>query len=216
MRNTDWYLRELYDFLPSLNVPIIQADFSRYVIDVNRSLQKPIFGSYQTSAVYNKNTWGEEIYLNKPNLKDIKHRIKQYYLPYHQSLRSLINQALSNYGKVILFDLHSFMGPIEDEVCLGNCFGKSCSNKTLLHVYRSFEQEIDQIAVNNIFSGGYITKLYSKIPQVEVLQIELRYTIYIEKKELELEKIPCYHSQRFTSVKEKLKHIFANIIKQLK
>ena len=44
LRNTDWHLRELYDFLPALGVHVVQADFSRYVIDPNRNLKEPLFG----------------------------------------------------------------------------------------------------------------------------------------------------------------------------
>ena len=34
--DTDWHLPRLYDFLAALDATVIAANFSRYVVDVNR------------------------------------------------------------------------------------------------------------------------------------------------------------------------------------
>jgi len=34
--DTDWHIPKLYDFLGSMNVSVLQANYSRYVIDLNR------------------------------------------------------------------------------------------------------------------------------------------------------------------------------------
>ncbi|MEL6352083.1 MAG: N-formylglutamate amidohydrolase [Cyanobacteria bacterium J06627_28] len=37
--NSDWHLQQLYSFLPSLGITIMQANYSRYVVDLNRALK---------------------------------------------------------------------------------------------------------------------------------------------------------------------------------
>jgi N-formylglutamate deformylase len=34
--NTDWHLDKLYNFLPSLGITVLQANYSRYIVDLNR------------------------------------------------------------------------------------------------------------------------------------------------------------------------------------
>ena len=42
--DTDWYLPQLYDFLSELGVGRIKANYSRYVIDLNRPVDdKPLY-----------------------------------------------------------------------------------------------------------------------------------------------------------------------------
>ena len=35
--DTDWYVDKLYDFLPDLGVSTLRANYSRYVVDLNRA-----------------------------------------------------------------------------------------------------------------------------------------------------------------------------------
>ena len=36
VEDTDWHLAQLYDFLPALGISVLQPQYSRYVIDLNR------------------------------------------------------------------------------------------------------------------------------------------------------------------------------------
>ncbi|GHN35799.1 N-formylglutamate amidohydrolase [Lactobacillus delbrueckii] len=36
LANTDWFLRELYDFLPGLGFTVLENNLNRYLIDPNR------------------------------------------------------------------------------------------------------------------------------------------------------------------------------------
>ena len=63
--SVDWYLPQLYDFLPGLGVKVIINPISRHVIDVNRGEMTGI-GSPNQCLVYTKNTMGREIYIKNP------------------------------------------------------------------------------------------------------------------------------------------------------
>ncbi len=62
LANMDWYLDKLYDFLPDLGIPVLQANYSRYVIDLNRELKQPLAGSYSKCVIYTENTFGTPLY----------------------------------------------------------------------------------------------------------------------------------------------------------
>ena len=42
--DTDWYLDQLYDFAPKLGITTIKANFSRWLVDLNRNPEnKPLY-----------------------------------------------------------------------------------------------------------------------------------------------------------------------------
>ena len=211
LRNTDWYLDLLYSFLPEMGVTVIKSNFSRYIIDPNRELNEPLFGAYQKSAVYKTNTWGEEIYKSYPDSSDIKKRIETYYQPYHQALINEIEGIKETNKKVILLDLHSFMGPIENEICIGDNHGKSCNMCISDKIAKYFSMEEYDVVKNKVFSGGYITKHYGTMSEVEAMQVELRYTTYLSKEQLDKPVIPSYECPEFYQAQAKLKNIFSQI-----
>ena len=181
--NVDWYLNELYDFLQTYKVNMISTPHSRYVVDVNRSPDAEKLGNYRRSLVYSTNTWDEEIYAIAPTEEEIERRITRYYKPYHEELQALIEEKVKEFGKVYLIDLHSFMGPISADVCLGNRHNVTSSESLINKFYEAFLEEGFQTVKNEVFIGGYITKSYAVKDVVETLQIELRYTNYIEEHE---------------------------------
>ena len=213
--NSDWHLQPLYDFLPSLGVTLMQANYSRYVVDLNRAIKSPLFGSFWSAVVPEQTAFKQEIYSTKPTAKEVRSRVEQYYAPYHQQLSNLLNEAVAQHGKVYLLDLHSFMGLITDEVCLGNARGKTCSEKTLTIVSESFLNQKFQVVQNKVFTGGHITRHYGQYPSVEALQIEIRYPVYLPNDQLEVKAIPQWQSPKFEKAKCKLEATFVEIINQL-
>ena len=234
--NSDWHLQSLYSFLPSLGVTVLQANYSRYVVDLNRALKPPLFGSFWSAVVPQQTAFKQPIYKPDclPSKAQVRSRIDAYYTPYHRELSRLLNEAIAQFGKVYLLDLHSFMGLITDDVCLGNARGATCSEATLDLVAKSFTDSGYGVVKNKVFTGGHITQRYGHWPHVEALQIELRYTNYLPL--LELEKpafdqaspprstpdetisngaIPRYESAVFTAAKSKLRTVFSQIVTQL-
>ena len=65
--DTDWFLEKLYDFAPSLGITTIQAVYSRWVIDLNRTPENISLyndGRKITSLWPTPNVRGENLYLN--------------------------------------------------------------------------------------------------------------------------------------------------------
>ena len=52
-------------------------------------------------------------------------------------------------------------------------------------VEQSFLQAGYQTVRNKVFTGGYITGHYGQLPEVEALQIEVRYPVYLDETQLE-------------------------------
>ena len=212
--NSDWHLDKLYDFLPSLGVTVMQANYNRYVVDLNREAKEPISGNFWSSPIPLQTAFGQPIYTTDPELETLNRRIDEFYLPYHAQLRQLINEKLNEFEKVYLLDLHSFSGLINDQVCLGNQNGKSCSEKFISHVEDSFISQRYQVVKNKVFNGGYITKYYSQIPNVEVLQIEVRYQVYLDESQIDKPFIPDWNAHKFHLAKIKFQRVFAAIVSQ--
>ncbi len=63
LSNNDWFLNELYNFLERLNITTVSANYSRYVIDVNRDISlRNHAEDYTKSLVYQKSTFGRDLY----------------------------------------------------------------------------------------------------------------------------------------------------------
>ena len=215
--NNDWYLNELYDFLNEINITTISNNYSRYVIDVNR---KPDFkdnhDKYTNSMIYFKTTFNKLIYDKIPSNKEINDRIEKIYIPYHQCLSNKIEYLLSKNKKVYLFDLHSFFAQSDADIVLGTRYGTTCSKEFLDLVYNTLINEGFKVKVDEVgLRGGYITYHYSEIDNVEAIQIELRYTNYIENRYFDEEYKPKINYELFNTTKQRLKRAFEIIKKEL-
>jgi len=209
--NVDWHLNELYAFLEEYNVNIISTPHSRYVVDVNRPPSANRYGNYRNSIVYKTNTWDEEIYALVPREEEIERRIERYYKPYHKALEALVAEKVKKFGKVYLIDLHSFMGPISADVCVGNRNGATCSEEFFSKIYDAFQEEAFSVVKNDVFIGGHITKSYAVKDEVETVQIELRYSNYIEASDLDVAKVPRKNTTLFYETAYRLERVMKKL-----
>lgn len=92
--NSDWYLPKLYSFLESLGYTVIINNVNRYVIDVNRQIDEKLSDSYKTNVIYTHTTQDDKIYHTPLTQQEIKKRVMNYYLPYHQALKKSIEDKL--------------------------------------------------------------------------------------------------------------------------
>lgn len=213
--NSDWHLDRLYDFLPYLGITVLQATHNRYVVDLNRQVNEPLFGSFWSSVIPENTAFNKPIYQSKPSSKHIQERIEKYYLPYHHQLKLLLQEKIEEFGKVYLLDLHSFLGLIDDDICLGNVNNKTCSDLFISTVEKCFASQDFQVVRNKTFTGGYITKYYGQLPNVESLQIEVRYHVYLPEDRLDKLEPPSYNVIEFEIAKNNFYNIFNNIAIQL-
>lgn len=213
--NTDWHLDQLYRSLPALGITVLQATHSRYVVDLNRQLQEPIFGNFWASVIPEQTAFGKPIYATTPSLEQLQERVETVYIPYHQKLTELLKKQIAVFGKVYLLDLHSFFGPITEAVCLGDRNGKTCSEGLIASVETQFRRKDYQVVRNKVFNGGYITGHYGQMPGVEALQIEVRYHVYLNALALEQSTPPSWNVPEFHVAKQAIDDIFSAIVRDL-
>ncbi|WJH37494.1 N-formylglutamate amidohydrolase [Paenibacillus sp. CC-CFT747] len=217
LANTDWYLNELYSFLDDLPLTVVSANYSRYVIDVNRAIECDVGeDAYTTSLVYRKTTFGKLIYDSWLSEEVINNRIETIYNPFHYRLKEEINAVLENQRTAYLFDLHSFYIQSTADVVLGTCGGRSCSSEFAELVSEAFTVEGFDVRIDEQgLTGGYITSHYGSLDRVEAIQIELRYTTYIENRAFGEEVVTTRNESLFRDTQARLLRVFSRVEQKL-
>jgi N-formylglutamate amidohydrolase len=213
--NSDWHLDRLYQSLPDLGITVLQATHSRYVVDLNRQVKEPIFGNFWTSVIPEETAFGKPIYQSQPTNDRLQERVEEFYIPYHDKLKIILQEKIDKFGKVYLLDLHSFLGLITDDIDLGNVNGETCSELLILSVEQSFLSKGYQVVRNKRFTGGYITRHYGQMPGVEALQIEVRYPLYLKENQLDKLQPPDWDVPEFYAAKKNFDDCFALIVRDL-
>jgi N-formylglutamate deformylase len=192
--NTDFFIDRLYGFLTDMGITIIKNNVYRYVIDVNRIITEPALGDFFKSLIPSNIPDGSphnwEIYKEIPNKKEIESRIEKYYTPFHNEIRSNLEELKMRYKKVLLLDLHSFVGGIDDDITIGNKNGTTCSENILDVFCDSFLDSDFSVSKNNRYIGGYIIKNYYEKSKVETCSIEVKAGAFINPEELDRGKPP--------------------------
>lgn len=118
----DMAVDTLYDFLPSLGIPFLQAEFPRSYVDVNRSdagfRKNPEEGEYaggSSTLVRESISPRDEqpIYNRKLKLSEVFNRVAGYHKPYHDKLKQLLDGTQAKHGKVVHLNLHSMPSTVQ-------------------------------------------------------------------------------------------------------
>lgn len=220
--NVDWFLPDLYDFLPQNGLTTLQNNLHRYMADPNRDVNMTnLDGDYRHEVVYSRSTFGKTIYRTDLTNEEIDRRLDKIYRPYHAQLQRLIDEKLQKFDKVYLFDLHSFAEYPGDpdaevsDIVLGNKSDMTSSKKLRKILTEQFEQKGYTVSDNYPFSGGFITQHYGQNPRVEAIQIELAYHMYIENRYFGEEELTGVDVGTFTTAKNSLQSIFLNLLSYL-
>lgn len=216
LSNTDWFLPELYDFLPAMGCTTIINHLSRYVVDMNRSAESACIGDYRKTVVYQENTQGSPLYSSLLNENEIDRRVSLYYAPYHQALEKLLREKLKVYPSVLLMDLHSFFLDFGDggsqDIYLSNRCGFTSSEQTLHGLHESLTAQGYSV-IDNANLGGHIINHYRKLfgERIDGVMMELRYTKYIDNRYFGEEELTDKNEILFQSAKQKLKEAFMRL-----
>lgn len=192
--DTDWHLKRLYSFLADLEVSLICADYSRYVIDLNRPVGgDPLYpGQRETELCPTSSFMDQPLYQEgrEPEQNEIRQRIEQYWQPYHQRLEQELARIKERFGYALLWDAHSiqsrlprfFAGRLPD-LNLGTAAGASCSEGISRRLLAVLEQNTDYtFAYNGRFKGGYITRHYGNPAEnIHAVQMEIAQTNYMSE-----------------------------------
>ncbi|SBS36268.1 N-formylglutamate amidohydrolase [Marinomonas spartinae] len=187
--DTDWYMPELYDFLVSLGVGFIKANYSRYVIDLNRPYDdKPLYAT-KTTGLFPDILFDESPIFEAGKTPSAEHRTfckEQIWMPYHDIIAQELARLKAKFGYAILFDAHSiaaevpmlFEGHLPD-FNWGTNEGKACDSTLANAATQILRPNYTQV-LNGRFTGGYITRHFGQPHHgVHAIQLELSQDTYL-------------------------------------
>ncbi|RXS95695.1 N-formylglutamate deformylase [Silvibacterium dinghuense] len=191
-KDVDWWLEKLYDFVhQELGATVVRTEICRSIIDVNRDPSgASLYPGQATTELCPSTTFdGEALYLvgEEPTPDKITQRTKEYFEPYHRTLRMEIDRLQAQHANVVLYDAHSIRSRIPrlfsgelPHLNLGTNDGQTCD--------AGLQQRLTQTAANSGFShvengrfkGGWITRHYgSPSDGVHAVQMEIACRSYM-------------------------------------
>ncbi|MBT7076590.1 MAG: N-formylglutamate amidohydrolase [Pelagibacterales bacterium] len=203
----DNYVDKILDKTLNNNFSFIKAKLPRSFIDVNRHpleidplmLSSPIPKFSEVNSKKSRNGIGvihrvscngNEIYDRLLTRREVIKRLLSHYFPYHKSLKMLIKKTKKNYKDILVLDFHSMPSNFLDnniDIVLGNNYNLSSNKIFSSKIIKYFNINQYSLSINNPYSGGYITKYYGNpIDGVNVLQIEINRSLYMNEKTLNL------------------------------
>jgi len=221
--DTDWFVHDLYNFAPELGITVIHARYSRWVIDLNRdSESKPLYndGRIITGLTPSTDFFGNEIYTDKkfiPNNEETTRRLKNYYQPYYQKIKSLLEERISEFGQVLLWDAHSIRRLVPTirpepfpDLILGDNDEKSAAQEIINIASNGLRAGKYQVNHNTPFKGGNITRYFGKPEKnVHALQLEMAKIHYMDDDELN------FNHERAEEMRKVLRPVFEQLISHL-
>ncbi len=212
LRNTDWFLPEVYRFLPGLGVTVLEATHSRYVADLNRDPGGVLHGEFSRAVIARTTAHRTPIYSDPDAPGDFAGRIPAYHAPYHAALRETLDETIRTFGRALLLDLHSFMGPIRNDACIGDCHGAACTPALADRLESALRDQGFDVVRNTPFAGGYIVRTYGKPPRCEAVQLEIRYTTYLDCSRIDEPGRPTLDPARIAAVQTRLRPALEQVI----
>lgn len=191
--DTDWHVDRLVDFAPRMGASLLVAEYSRYVIDLNRPADdQPLYDQVGTGLVPTETFSGQALYLpgQVPDQSEQARRVAGCWQPYHQAIEDRLSAIRAVHGHAILFDVHSiasrvprlFDGQLPD-LNLGTFAGRSCAESLeRACAERLANAEGFSSISNGRFKGGYITRHYGQPESgVHALQLEIAQCCYMDE-----------------------------------
>jgi len=195
--DTDWHVRELYSFAGELGASETAANYSRYVVDLNRpSTDDSLYeGQVATGLCPQKTFAGEDIYLEGQAVdeQEQKTRIGEYWQPYHDKIAATLERIRDRFGYALLWDAHSipakvpllFQGVLPD-LNIGTNGGLSCAAGIKAAVTAVAADSPYTSVADGRFRGGHITRAHgAPADNVHAMQLELTQRNYMDEENLE-------------------------------
>ncbi len=198
--DTDWHVVRLYEFAKNLGASIITANYSRYVVDLNRSdADEALYKSRFVTGLCPEQTFdGEDIYLpgETVGVDEKRDRIAKYWRPYHDKIASYLNDIKDRFGYALLWDAHSIPSNVPllfdgelPQLNFGTNDGRSCANDVIEPVIAEAKAGgAYSVILDGRFKGGYITRHYGEPANgVHAIQLELAQRCYMSEESLKFD-----------------------------
>lgn len=194
--DVDFYVHKLIDIEEFQNngIAVLKSNIHRTAIDLNRSEDIACFA-------WKKNSKGIEIVLEKPSLDQKQYFLNQYYKPYYEMMKALINE-LYNYQEIpSIIDLHSMPSKATDyhlkinpnqkvmrpDFCLSDRSGQSCEQKYIDEFTHSLGKDYKNVTQNDPYFGGHVTQhINDHFQNTNNIQIEINRSLYMNEQTFEL------------------------------
>ena len=191
--DTDWHLPRLYDFLGALDATVIAANYSRYVVDVNRPPDGAnLYPGRDTPRLCPVDTFDRRpLYRSgEPSAAEVERRVATVWKPYHRRLAREIERVRAAHRVAIVWDAHSivsvcprlFDGRLAD-FNLGTADGTTCDPVLSSELVAALRRHASRTAVlDGRFKGGYITRCYGDPGAgVHAIQLEMAQARYMDE-----------------------------------
>lgn len=194
--DTDWYMEKLYAVAQDLGVGILRANYSRYVVDLNRGADDSALypGRPSTGLVPHLTFSGLPIYQDGqiPDEQEVAARTDLFWRPYHARIEQELARIKEKWGWAVLWDGHSiaskiprlFEGVLPD-LNFGTNMGAACAPE----LARALVTQASALphythVLDGRFKGGYTTRHYGQPDQhIHAVQLELAQTTYLESED---------------------------------
>ncbi len=190
VEDTDWHMRQLYDFAQRFQPTIVEAGLSRFVIDLNRDpAGVSLYPGQATTELVPTTTFdGAPIWQTAPDEAEIARRREAYFRPYHDALAAEIAHAKAQHGFCLLWDCHSIKSVIPrlfpgtlPTLNLGTNSGTSAAPAVEAAATAAMAGSAFTQVVNGRFKGGWITRHYGQPAEhVHALQMEITLSAYLD------------------------------------
>jgi N-formylglutamate amidohydrolase len=190
--DTDWHVAELYDFARDLGASIQVANYSRYVVDLNRSAADDVLyaGQLVTGLCPEETFSGDAIYKTGGVGEEEKaQRVRTFWDPYHEQVTATLAALREKHGYALLWDAHSIPSAVPrlfdgelPELNIGSNDAASCARDLAAAVIVVAAASPYSSVVDGRFKGGYITRHYGDPENgVHALQLEIAQRSYMDE-----------------------------------
>ncbi len=212
-RSEDCFVEEIFGGVVALGTPLMHAHFPRAYLDANREpyeldpamFADPLPPHVNTRSLRVAGGLGTiarvvadatEIYREPLAYAEAERRIRLLYMPFHDSLRELLEEAHKQFGGALLIDCHSMPsvgGPGDDDlgaerpdIVLGDRYGTSCASEITQEAERILKRLGYNTTRNNPYAGGFNTEHYGRPNRgLHALQIEINRGLYMNEARLQ-------------------------------
>lgn len=191
--DTDWHVSKLYDFVPDLGASLITANYSRYVIDLNRPPDgtRLYAGKAGTGLCPQATFAGGPLYRDADAIQaaEVEARVERYWRPYHERVRETLAELKERHGYALLWDAHSIASRVpllfEGELPilnLGTWDDRSCDQGIAGAIFAAADESNYPAVRNGRFKGGYITRHYGDpAAGINAVQLEVAQRAYMDE-----------------------------------
>ena len=212
-RSEDSFVDEIFAGAVELGAPLLRAHFPRAYLDVNREPYELDPAMFADALPAHANTKSlrvagglgtiarvvaeqTEIYRTRLPYSEAEGRIRDIYMPFHETLRGLLERTHRQFGDAVLLDCHSMpstAGPFDEDtgtdrpdIVLGDRYGTACSSGLVEAAENILQSMGYAVARNNPYAGGFNTEHYGAPAQgLHALQIEINRTLYMDEKKVQ-------------------------------